>query len=314
MKIPKNVLTVLILHKSLKWSKVSLSSFLEIFDGDLVIIDNNFKKDGLESEYVKNTFGITPLFNNKSSRVHGSGLDFAFDYAKKNNYDHILHIEPDCVFYDNIWFDKLYNEFLKSNSWVCTNGSLMGTAFVDNGHSPDSHPWLDMGRRHFCSSVWDVNAPLKSFIPKTIYRLMCDGGFDVKYVTNIKWKSKESNLTIDQEMESWEELDLCYLMRNTKGNILIPLLKYNIPLLYFDTAVMNQYICESLEKSSYVNNTVGFYHITHGSEYYDHHRVETDKWWENSLFEIPTFSTIDIKKQTNILKVIEKYNKSLLPL
>ena len=115
MKIPKNVLTVLILHKSLKWSKVSLSSFLEIFDGDLVIIDNNFKKDGLESEYVKNTFGITPLFNNKPSKIHGSGLDFAFDYAKKNNYDHILHIEPDCVFYDTIWFDKLYNEFLKSN-------------------------------------------------------------------------------------------------------------------------------------------------------------------------------------------------------
>ena len=68
MKIPKNVLTVLILHRSLKWSKVSLSSFLEIFDGYLVVIDNNFKKDNSESEYVKNTFGITPLFNNKSSK------------------------------------------------------------------------------------------------------------------------------------------------------------------------------------------------------------------------------------------------------
>lgn len=304
MKIPKNVLTVLILHKSLKWSKVSLSSFLEIFDGDLVVIDNNFKKDNSESEYVKNTFGITPLFNNKPSKIHGTGLDFAFDYAKKNNYDHILHIEPDCVFYDTIWFDKLYNKFLKSNSWVCTNGNLMGTAFVDNGYMGDSPPWLDMGRRHFCSSVWDVNASLKSFIPKTIYRFMGKGEFDVKYL------DMEGNKKIDE----WEELDLCYLMRNTNGNILIPLLKYNILRLYFDTAVMNQYICESLEKSSYVNNTVGFYHITHGSEYYDHHRVETDKWWENSLFEIPTFSTIDIKKQTNILKVIEKYNKSLLPL
>jgi len=121
---------VMVAWNTLKWVQQSIPQFLQCFnDYDLLVVDNNsirseekWKQEHADEAvyiksqkviYVKNYWSCDEC----ASRSHGLGIDFAKVWCIKNDYDTIIHIEPDCAITGRKWFENIIDVYTE-DTWM----------------------------------------------------------------------------------------------------------------------------------------------------------------------------------------------------
>ena len=142
---------VIIIHYTYGWTQDLLESWSNHLKNEKLIVFNNnpcFEQSvnytrGLcgkdkhvntlcqkEIFYVNNNKfveAVVDLPNSKHDSVqrlltHGECLDFIFNWCKNNNFDQILHLEPDCCLSGTNWLNSMI-ETMKDN-WVVGTGKI----------------------------------------------------------------------------------------------------------------------------------------------------------------------------------------------
>lgn len=96
------------------WTKMSLRSFRKYFPTEeLIVVNNNryYATDEMRSIVSEHASSITeriPLSSSWSNwNPHGRAIDLVLQICRRNNYDILILIEPDCLFKGRIWADNL---------------------------------------------------------------------------------------------------------------------------------------------------------------------------------------------------------------
>jgi|TARA_B100000959_G_scaffold233246_1_gene250547 hypothetical protein len=327
LKLPKDVLVVIVLFRSLKWTKVSISSFFDHFIGDMLVVDNNLSYHPQhwpynECEWVTNRFDVEVIKNVNAKRffskthggTHGFGIDRAMDYAKNNGYKYILHIEPDCVFWDTVWFEEINERIREENLWtICNgiNGDQSSAALWDIEKKIILHP------PHICASMWKVND-----------------------TPNVSFQFKFSK---PGDTEGREALEKFYDEKPLDGVNKDSLPKSDKLEFILDTGILRRIYYDSFGKGGHSTNLQGFAHFWLGSEnfYYEGKKGNQNRdrlqaelmWWEregmNVIHGSPYFTeeywgedkdeyiaheNLPIYKwKSSIIEKMRKYSPELVP-
>jgi hypothetical protein len=324
LKLPKDVLVVLVTFRSEKWTKVSISSFFDHFIGDMLVVDNNplYHEEHWpynEYEWITNNFDIPVIkninavenFQKTEGGTHGIGVDIAVDYAKNNGYEYILHIEPDCVFYDIGWFQEMNQRIREENLWTIANGVDMK---INSGAIWDPEKKIILHTPHICSSIWKINDT-----PNISFNLIVSEPGDTKYRELIEKYYDEKELGGADEFHI---MDKNILPKKEKIEFIL------------DTGVLRRIYYDSFGKGGHSTNYQGFAHFWLGSEnfYYpggkgnqNEHRLLADiNWWERIevnhgspfytefISHIPPSPPI-YKFKNSIIEKMRKYSPELVP-
>ena len=319
LKLPKDVLVVIVIFRSEKWTKVSISSFFDHFIGDMVVVDNNLPYHPQdwpydECEWITNNFDIkviktdTILKNFKITHggTHGLGLDRAVDYAKNNGYKYILHIEPDCVFYDIHWFNEMNQRIREENLWTITNGLDIKE---NSAGLWDPQKKIILHTPHICSSIWKIDDT-----PNVSFNSMISKPGDTKYREIIEsyYDKKELNGADKNSLPKKEKIEFI-----------------------LDTGILRRIYYDTFGKGGHSINCQGFVHFWLGSENYYYpgskkgqniHRLAADSpWYERiSVNDGPIYADPDnineitgipekYKYKNSIIEKMRKYSPELVP-
>jgi hypothetical protein len=146
------ILPVMTAFKTHVWTKISLSSFHEVFPDDLVlVVDNNPEIDAEgwtdicreETEWLTSHPNLLYRKNPNSPKRHGLAMDLAASAARELGYKFILHFEPDCLISGRDWFENLV-EGARGNWMVGSHRK-------------------DYGPIHPTPSIWDLDQIKTSF-------------------------------------------------------------------------------------------------------------------------------------------------------
>ncbi len=131
-----------------EWTKICVTSFRNVFGMEypLIAVDHNHNPE--EKEFLKKN--QVQILENYGEQSHGEGLDIATAYAKKNGFDAIVFIEPDCLFFNDTWYKNMHQ-------------------IIESGKSMTSVFRWPYGPLHPCGSMWVIKNIPYSFktIPKT---------------------------------------------------------------------------------------------------------------------------------------------------
>jgi hypothetical protein len=150
-------MTVIILHNSFPWIKVSLRSFSRFFpDSTVLIVDNNLDPgmSGYDHRIEEERNWIKAQCSHDSRyfwgktesprKSHGFGIDWAVQWCRDHGIRQMLHIEPDCLIDGVEWANKLL-EATEKGAWMA-------------GSHRKSY-----GPIHPTPSIWDVSQINSSF-------------------------------------------------------------------------------------------------------------------------------------------------------
>jgi len=128
--------------KSYDWARISLPLFREHFpDGFLVAIDHNRSEDKHNILKLASVVLYTPLTEDQG---HGMGMQTGFQWLRKNGFDVMVHIEPDCMYSGTQWYTNLISA-LQNGAW------LSGL---------NQNPW---GTMQVAGSAWKLDQVQHSF-------------------------------------------------------------------------------------------------------------------------------------------------------
>jgi hypothetical protein len=319
LKLPKDVLVVLVTFRSEKWTKVSISSFFDHFIGDMLVVDNNplYHEEHWpynEYEWITNNFDIPVIkninavenFQKTEGGTHGIGVDIAVDYAKNNGYEYILHIEPDCVFYDIGWFQEMNQRIREENLWTIANGVDMK---MNSGAIWDPEKKIILHTPHICSSIWKIDDT-----PNVSFNSMISKPGDTKYREIIEsyYDKKELNGADKNSLPKKEKIEFI-----------------------LDTGILRRIYYDTFGKGGHSTNYQGFAHFWLGSENYYYpgskkgqniYRLAADSpWYERiSVNGGPIYADPDnineitgipekYKFKNSIIEKMRKYSPELVP-
>ena len=123
------------------WTKICVGSFRQYFPNEvLLVVDHNHNSE--EREFLLNNNVV--VVENNAEQTHGKGLDVASKYARNNDFDAIIFIEPDCIISGIEWYNNLVNP-------------------LENGRSMCATFQWQYGPLHPCGSSWLISDIPASF-------------------------------------------------------------------------------------------------------------------------------------------------------
>ena len=179
-------MTCMVHYNSDKLTKFSIGTFLSNTNLPILVVDNSPNKNfnGLiESDRITS---ITNESKNEGrNRSHGSGVDLAIDWCRKNEFTHMVHIEHDCFVGSMKWFDSLYKKAEEGFSHAYSNR-------LPHGAHPTPSIWQISEIRHGFDRVLKGEDKNEAFY-KTLSINVKEGGYQDTY-----W---------DTGMKNWYELE-----------------------------------------------------------------------------------------------------------
>ena len=142
-----NLRPVLISYHTPLWIKVGLKSFHQHFpEYRVLIVDNNPDRDeptwdpACEEEraWLRQQTYVDLVKNERTDKTHGSGLDLAVAWCRKNEIGLMLHFEPDCLVGGRQWYENLVHT-IQGGAWMA---------------GPNTKSY---GPIHPCPSLWRVD-------------------------------------------------------------------------------------------------------------------------------------------------------------
>jgi hypothetical protein len=139
------------------WIKIALRSFHVHFPGEKVLVVDNDMEDERyagkrawlhahpDAIVIRNPatrdFRFWKDHNPRDNHHHGTGIDLAVAYCRRQGYAFLLYFEPDCLVCGTVWVDNMW-EGMERGAWVA-------------GPNTASHSDRII---HPCPSIWRIDS------------------------------------------------------------------------------------------------------------------------------------------------------------